>query len=209
MGGERKELVLLTAAPIDNGLSNLYHPVMTFALHNPAFATDGIPSLRRLFVTAAANEQDPENLDPDVLFPLADMVSVRRDRRFIETHYPKAAFPDGTPVRFPTPLLTTERYDLDKAHPDLVLEVVVAIDDLTTARYRPSEFRIGDAPEIHEDTQRAVAVGHPQTFRVLLAGLPTHAGEDAGSPRRIPHGLGRGTRLTRRRVAGRCTAGTR
>ncbi len=156
LGGERKDLVLLTATPINNGLWDLYHLVMTFALHDRAFAADGIPSLRRLFVTAGANERDPENLDPDVLFPLADMVSVRRDRRFIETHYPNASFPDGTPVRFPTPLLTTARYDLDEAHPDLVLEVVVAIDDLNMARYRPSAFRIGDEAEVHEDTLSAL-----------------------------------------------------
>ncbi len=156
LGGERKDLVLLTATPINNGLWDLYHLVMTFALHDRAFAADGIASLRRLFVVAGANERDPENLDPDVLFPLADMVSVRRDRRFIETHYPNAAFPDGTPVRFPTPILTTERYDLDEAHPDLVLEVVVAIDDLTMARYRPSAFRIGDDVEVHEETLSAL-----------------------------------------------------
>ena len=156
LGGERKDLVLLTATPINNGLWDLYHLVMTFALHDRAFAADGISSLRRLFVTAGANERDPENLDPDVLFPLADMVSVRRDRRFIETHYPDAAFPDGTPVRFPEPVLTTERYDLDEAHPDLVLEVVVAIDELTMARYRPSAYRIGDRPEVHEDTLSAL-----------------------------------------------------
>ncbi|MCY4369563.1 MAG: helicase-related protein [bacterium] len=156
LGGERKDLVLLTATPINNGLWDLYHLVMTFALHDRAFAADGIPSLRRLFVTAGANERDPENLDPDVLFPLADMVSVRRDRRFIETRYPDAVFPDGTPVRFPTPVLTTERYDLDEAHPDLVLEVVVAIGDLTMARYRPSAYRIGDTAEVHEDTLSAL-----------------------------------------------------
>lgn len=156
LGGERKDLVLLTATPINNGLWDLYHLVMTFALHDRAFTADGIPSLRRLFVKAGANERDPENLDPDVLFPLADMVSVRRDRRFIETHYPSAAFPDGTPVRFPTPTLATERYDLDEAHPDLVLEVVVAIDDLRMARYRPSAYRVGAEPEVHEETLSAL-----------------------------------------------------
>ena len=156
LGGERKDLVLLTATPINNGLWDLYHLVMTFALHDRAFAADGIPSLRRLFVAAGANERDPENLDPDVLFPLADMVSVRRDRRFIETRYPDAVFPDGTPVRFPKPVLTTNRYDLDDAHPDLVLEVVVAIGDLTMARYRPSTYRTGDKAEVHEDTLSAL-----------------------------------------------------
>jgi len=33
---------------------------------------------RKFFVAAGANSRDPENLDPDVLYPLADAVSVRR-----------------------------------------------------------------------------------------------------------------------------------
>ncbi len=143
LGGERKDLVLLTATPVNNGLWDLYHLVMVFARHDRAFAAHGIPSARELFVRAGANERDPENLDPDVLFPLADAVSVRRDRRFIEETYPGATFPDGTPVRFPRPVLTTERYDLDGAHPGLFADITGWIDALTMARYRPSAYEVG------------------------------------------------------------------
>ena len=103
LGGTRKDLALLTATPINNGLWDLYHLVMAFARHDRAFARAGIRSLRHLFLRAGANERDPENLDPDMLFPLADMVSVRRDRRLIERSYPNTMFPDGTPVAFPRP----------------------------------------------------------------------------------------------------------
>ena len=41
---------------------------------------------------------------------------LEKARRFIEATYPDATFPDGTPVRFPRPLLHTARYDLDEAH---------------------------------------------------------------------------------------------
>ncbi|MEX2375864.1 MAG: helicase-related protein, partial [Dehalococcoidia bacterium] len=150
LGGERKDLVLLTATPINNGLWDLYHMVMVFARHDRAFVAHGIPTLRGLFLRAGANERDPENLDPDVLFPLADMVSVRRDRRFIQQHYPGATFPDGTPVRFPEPVLTTERYDLDDAYPDLVLEITVNVGNLSMARYRPSAYRIGEDEDVSE-----------------------------------------------------------
>lgn len=143
LGGERKDLVLLTATPINNGLWDLYHLVMVFARHDRAFAAIGIPSARDLFVRAGANERDPENLDPDVLFPLADAVSVRRDRRFIEDTYPGATFPDGSPVRFPTPVLTTARYDLDEAHPGLFDEITGLIGGLAMARYRPSAYELG------------------------------------------------------------------
>ena len=150
LGGQEKDLLLLTATPINNGLWDLYHMVMAFARHDRAFATHGISSLRHLFLNAGANERDPESLNPDVLFPLADMVSVRRDRRFIESRYPGATFPDGTPVAFPTPYLTTERYDLDEAYPNLVIEITNRVGALKMARYRPSRYHIGTDEEARE-----------------------------------------------------------
>ena len=150
LGGQEKDLLLLTATPINNGLWDLYHMVMAFARHDRAFAPHGISSLRHLFLNAGANERDPESLNPDVLFPLADMVSVRRDRRFIESRYPGATFPDGTPVTFPTPHLTTERYDLDEAYPNLVTEITARVGALKMARYRPSRYRVDTNEEARE-----------------------------------------------------------
>jgi superfamily II DNA or RNA helicase len=140
LGGEPKDAVFLSATPINNGLWDLYNLVLLFARHDRAFDAIGIPSARKLFERAGANERDPENLDPSVLFPLADAVSVRRDREFIQQRYPDEVFPDGTPVRFPTPRLTTLRYDLDDAHPGLFHAIVTDIGALTMARYRPGAW---------------------------------------------------------------------
>lgn len=140
LGGDRKQVVLLTATPINNGLWDLYNLVMLFARHDRAFASVGIDSVRNLFLAAGANERDPESLSPDVLYPLADAVSVRRDRVFIERAYEGATFSNGTPVRFPTPRLRTHRYDLDAAHPGLFEAIAERIDALAMARYRPSAF---------------------------------------------------------------------
>jgi superfamily II DNA or RNA helicase len=150
LGGTRKDLVLLTATPINNGLWDLYNLVMLFARHDRAFTGIGVESVRRLFLQAGANARDPENLDPDVLFPLADAVSVRRDRVFIEREYAGEQFPDGTPVRFPTPRLRTVRYDLDEAHDDLVDRIADAIDSLSMARYRPSAYELGAGETVAE-----------------------------------------------------------
>jgi superfamily II DNA or RNA helicase len=144
LGGSRKQVILLTATPINNGLWDLYNLVMLFARHDRAFTTTGIDSVRELFLAAGANERDPENLDPDVLFPLADAISVRRDRAFIEAEYSDQQFPDGTPVRFPKPRLTTHRYDLDGTHHGLFDLIAENIDGLTMARYRPGVFDLRD-----------------------------------------------------------------
>lgn len=141
LGGKPKHAVLLTATPINNGLMDLFHLVMAFARHDSAYAHLGIRSLRGVFKAAGARSRDAENLDPDLLFPLADLVSVRRDRQFIEEQYPNATFPDGTPVRFPTPKLETRRYDLDLAWPGIAREITDAVRGLTLARYRPSAYR--------------------------------------------------------------------
>ncbi len=152
LGGAQKDLVMLTATPINNGLWDLFHLVMTFARHDRAFASAGVPSLREAFVSAGANERDPENLTPEMLFPVADAVSVRRDRRFIEDNYPGATFVDGTPVRFPAPDMQTRRYDLDEAHPNLVVDVATLISELTMARYRPSAYLLDEEEDPTEHT---------------------------------------------------------
>ncbi len=155
MGGEQKDLLLLTATPINNGLLDLYHLISVFARHDRAFAKHHIGSLRGLFERAGANRRDPEDANPDALFPLADLVSVRRDRRFIEEHYPDAVFPDGATVRFPKPKLTTERYDLDAAAPGLVVDITGAIEALTMARYRPGAYRFGGGKQPARETTLA------------------------------------------------------
>lgn len=155
LGGERKDVVLLTATPVNNGLWDLYHLVMLFARHDRALASRGIPSIREVFVRAGANERDPENLDPELLFPVVDSVSVRRDRRFIEANYPRATFPDGTPVRFPRPVPSTRRYDLEGAHPELFDEITGRIGELTMARYRPSAYEVVGGPTRAEEATLA------------------------------------------------------
>ena len=153
LGGPPKDLVLLTATPINNGLWDLYHLVMAFARHDRAFESEGIPSLATLFLRAGANQHDVQNLNPDLLFELADMVSVRRDRGFIVREYPDAVFPDGTPVTFPTPHLTTERYDLEDAGPGSTTQrrdLEDAVTGLTTQRHDPHDAGTSLATSVAE-----------------------------------------------------------
>ena len=47
-------------------------------------------------------------------------------------------------MAFPTPVLSTERYDLDASYPGLVRAITTNIEDLTMARYRPSSYRLDE-----------------------------------------------------------------
>jgi superfamily II DNA or RNA helicase len=141
LGGTRKDLVLLTATPVNNSLWDLYHLILLFARHDAAFADQERPrvsSLRRFFLEAGA--ADPDAISAERLFPLVDALTVRRDRGFLERHYPNERFADGTVVRFPKPRLDERRYDLDEVYPGVFPAVVAAIDALTMARYRPDAY---------------------------------------------------------------------
>lgn len=151
MGGEQKDLVLLTATPVNNSLWDIHSLLLLFGRHDGAFGSLPlrIRSLRKFFLDVGAN--DPENISEVRLFPLIDAVAVRRDRSFLEKHYPNDHFPDGTPVRFPKPRLIEQRYDLDVAYPGIVREIVKAIDALTMARYRPSAYLRDDPKEAADE----------------------------------------------------------
>lgn len=151
LGGSEKKVLLLTATPINNSLWDLFSLVMLFARHDLGLASAGIDSIRDLFNKAGANSGDPDDLSPEVLYPVAEAVAVRRDRRFIEATYPGAQFPNGTPVRFPTPVLSTRRYDLDSSFPGLFEEITEQIRALSMARYMPSRYLVvGENAESHE-----------------------------------------------------------
>ena len=140
LGGTEKQVVLLTATPINNGLWDLYNLVMLFSRHDRGLARAGIDSIRKLFLLAGANERDPEDLSPEVAFPVG-----RRGQRAPRPQVHRALLrgrdvPRRHPVAFPKPKLRTRRYDLDAAHPGLFERITVEIDALTMARYRPSAF---------------------------------------------------------------------
>ena len=151
MGGVKKDLVLLTATPVNNTLWDLHSLFLLFGRHDGAFSASPlrIRSLRRFFLEVGAN--DPEAISEARLFPLIDAVAVRRDRSFLEKYYPNDRFPDGTPVKFPKPKLMEKRYDLDTAYPNIVTDIVKAIESLSMARYRPTAYRLHEPKEAGDE----------------------------------------------------------
>ncbi len=149
-GTPPKDLVLLTATPVNNTLWDLYYLLAYFVAHDAAFADRGIPSLKTRFHDAVV--KDPESLKPDVLFDVLDAVAVRRTRHFVKRYYPneRVPGPNGTEivVTFPKPVVRRVSYDFDKALPGVFDEFAAALvpdDDghvgLTMARFSPSRFR--------------------------------------------------------------------
>lgn len=148
-GDPPKDVVMLTATPVNNSLWDLYDLLTYFVEHDAAFADMGIPSLKKRFEQAAA--QDPFELKPDTLFDILDTTTVRRTRHFVQEYYSDDTYPlrDGTEltIRFPEPTVRSRSYDLDEVLPGFFDEFAEALapegraPELTLARYWVSRYR--------------------------------------------------------------------
>jgi len=165
-----KDVVLMTATPVNNSLWDLYYVLGYFLANDAAFADVGIRSLRDHFAEAMA--MNPDDLSPEHLFDVLDAVAVRRTRPFVKRYYPNdtVAGPDGRPVliSFPQPRVLKVGYDLDKVLPGFFDRFAHSLDGsaalgpeadptiLTLARYSPSRYRRD---------------GQAESYEVQLAGL--------------------------------------
>ena len=159
-GSPPKQLVLLTATPVNNSLWDLYHQLGYFLRNDAAFADVGIPSMRDHFARAMAI--NPDDLTPEHLFDVLDAVAVRRTRSFVKTYYPNDTVPiDGRDqiITFPAPRVRRVSYDLDAVLPGFFDRIARALDPdaspgdpeaLTLARYAPSMYRLGESPDNYE-----------------------------------------------------------
>lgn len=159
MRGRKRDLVLLTATPVNNSLYDLYHLVSFFLKQDSALAKDHIPSIKGLF--DEANQVDPDDLHPDVLFPLVDATTVKRTRQFIKKHYQNDRIPgpDGelVPITFPKPIAKTVRYNLDEVLPGFFARFAEALmpevgePRLTMARYQVDRYLLQPDDSAHRE----------------------------------------------------------
>lgn len=189
---------------------------MLFARHTARFKDIGIPDLNAYF--RAAEEAATSGDSSSAMFKLIDATSVRRTRRFIQSHYPNAHL-DGKPIQFPDARLKTKHYELDDAYPGLFAKVRDDIDALTLARYQPDNYRLDEEIDRRAQTLAGILrTGLLKRFessvyafrltldtmieasehflveleqgRVLTPGTRRSAGSEADDPAALARGLG-------------------
>ena len=166
LSGPRKDVVLLTATPVNNSLFDFYHLMRFFLRQDSALASRGIIKIYERFKVAA--KEDPDNLSPDFLYPIIDAVTVKRTRSFVRKHYAGETIrgPDGAlhPIVFPKAVPITVRYELDKLAPGLFEAVADALDPdhgkavVSFARYAPGAFLLEPDEDGPEEAEAAAGL---------------------------------------------------
>ena len=162
-GSPSKDLVLITATPVNNSLWDLCYLLGYFVKNDAAFADVGIRSLQDHI--AAAMAMNPDDLSPEYLFDVLDAVAVRRTRPFVKRYYPNDTLNVGgrqVPITFPTPRVTKVSYNLDDVLPGFFSRFEHALDSpvtggsvtspdvLTLGRYAPSRYRLDGSADAYE-----------------------------------------------------------
>jgi hypothetical protein len=171
-GKNPKQVVLLTATPVNNSLTDLETLLKYFVRNDAQFAHIGIPSIRGYI--KRAQDTDPENLTPEHLFDLMDQVAVRRTRKFVKDNYANDKViirGEEQTIKFPTAKSYRIEYELDEAGLKLVDSMLYALEvdeseggdnsywfrrgdekHLMLARYTPSAYRLEGDLENHQIT---------------------------------------------------------
>jgi superfamily II DNA/RNA helicase len=152
--GKKKNVILLTATPIQNNLMDLYHQISLVSAGDDAhFADLGITDLRRYFI-AADRKQLASGIED--MIRLLDEMMIRRTRQFIIENYSDALL-NGKPIRFPKRRLRKIEYSLCALFGDLIYKQVLdTIDQLHLVPYRVDYYlRAAEEKEKGEADQRA------------------------------------------------------
>jgi hypothetical protein len=190
-----KKVVLLTATPVNNSLTDLETLIRYFVRDDARFAALNIPSIRQYIRNAQA--MDPENLTPEHLFDLMDQVAVRRTRKFVKDQYPNETItgPGGKPVviKFPKPKVRRIEYELNDAANELVEAVIYALDVPDDEDFSPATRR--NDPErlilARYTSSRYLLSGDVESFQISNSGLLRSAllKRLESSPRALAHTL--------------------
>ena len=145
--GRKKDILMLTATPVNNSLWDLFTLTKYFIRQDSFLADKGILSIKTRFHNAMRT--NPRSLSPDILYPIIDATTVKRTRKFIKKHYPYDQVEINGKLQtivFPEPKAISVRYSLEDLLPGLFDLIETYLDPenrecIKFARYKPDTYR--------------------------------------------------------------------
>ena len=160
--GPPKQVVLLTATPINNSLMDLYHQISIITKGRDDFFWDAvkIADLEKHMRNAAKKDLQ-EGLDK--IQELLDAVMVKRTRSFIREVY-KTDKIDNKEITFPAHEYRPIRYNLAKLYDGIYDRLYNGIGSLTMAPYAPERYNNALTPE---EKKKHAVLAHLQVVILL------------------------------------------
>ena len=160
--GRPKQVLLLTATPINNSLMDLYYQlyIITKGKNDYFWETVGIVDLHK-HMRDATNKDLSQGLEK--IQQLLDSVMIRRTRSFIRDVYKDDRI-DGKPISFPKHEYRPIRYDLAEIFGDIFSRLFEDIKSLTMAPYGLERYN-EDLPTEEREAHRTLA--HLQVLLLL------------------------------------------
>ncbi|GIU71458.1 MAG: helicase [Candidatus Nitrosocaldaceae archaeon] len=151
-GGKRKQVILMTATPVNNSLMDLYNQLsLITAGDDTHFAEIGIADLKRYF-RAAVNKEFVEGIE--YIMRILDEIMVRRTRQFIKENYPNATI-EGKKITFPNRELKKIEYSLIELFGnDIYKRVIDTLDRLNLVPYRTDYYKITAREEEKKEAEQ-------------------------------------------------------
>jgi superfamily II DNA or RNA helicase len=151
------KIIFMTATPINNSIWDLYWQLYLLLGDNKAFLGYGITDLFRHFKKV---EKEEEKLG-DILH----LISLRRNRNYIEDNYPQATI-NGQLIKFPDRKLENIEYRLKDIYKGMYGEIAQMIKESEMAYYRFTAYKKELTEKDKEELQRMTALSG--IFRTIL-----------------------------------------
>jgi len=160
--GKRKQVVLLSATPINNSLMDLYYQLLLITGDDPSYFANsiGITDLYKHMRDAASQNK---KIGLEKIQQLLDTIMIRRTRSYIQEVYPNDKI-NGMKLKFPKHDYAPIRYNLSTMYPGLFQNMAEESTRLTMAPYG-IEYYNNTLSEAERDRSKVTA--HLQKIMLL------------------------------------------
>ena len=146
--GKPKNVILMTATPINNQLLDVYNQLSLITAGNDShFASMGIHDIYKHIRNADREKNFEDGVSQMV--PLLDEIMVRRTRNIIANNYPDEKI-NGEILKFPKSILSPVHYEVTDSYRQIYQDIVNVMENVALVPYRVDFYKKDQSDEEKE-----------------------------------------------------------